>query len=286
MPKRGHAVPGREGLDGTDRPSMPTGPGLSGVEDPRPHKKKRKYVRKGQSALKAKFTSNTPPPVPPPRTLNLDPTDLAAAEEGTTEKEILNNLFSKAFERYTKRQEANRGVDAIAEVVSRIQSGESMKDLEGKLTPLLSEQSSKTTILQAVMFNHMMELVALHWDMRWHLMRELWADLRLQKLKPLEKLALLKLADQCADKAADYINDQNPTFAPLTDVDATMERASKHSVEQAKRARSKDMDGTTPQGREIVRRLTFKAGQAADRIVSSALKKGAPNDQKLPPESK
>jgi hypothetical protein len=277
-------VPVREGLDGTDRPAAPTGPGLAGAEDP-PNKKKRKYVRKGQSKFREQLAPHTPPPVPPPRVLDLDPTGLAAEAEGTTEKEILNTLFSDAFKRYTKRQEADKGVEAIADVVSRIQSGAPMKELESTLTPLLSGQSSKTTILQAVMFNHMMELVALHWDMRWHLMRELWADLRMQKLKPLEKLALLKIADQCADKAAAYINEQNPTFTPMTEIDATMERASKHSADQEKRARSKDMEGTTPQGREIVRRLTFKATQAADKIVSGSLK-NTPEPPKPAPESK
>jgi len=263
---------GREGLDGTDRPTPPPGPGLEGAGDQPPPKKKRQYKRKGNSAFKSQLTGPlNPPPVPQARTLNLDPTELAAEGETSTEREILNNLFSKAFERYTKRQESHRGVDAIADVVSHIQSGASMKELEGKLTPILSEQSSKTTILQAVMFNHMMELVALHWDMRWHLLRELWEDLRMQKLKPLEKLALLKLADQCADKAAGYINEQSNNFQPMTEVDATMERASKNATDDSRKKRAKEMEGTTPQGREIIRRLTFKAKQAADKIVEQAL---------------
>jgi hypothetical protein len=279
MPK--NAVRPDAALHG-EKPAMP---GDQPQGAPVKPKKKRLYKRKGQSVLKAQLTGQvSPPPVPPPRTLNLDPAVLETEGVDGSEKKIIEGLFSKAFERYTKRKEANRGIEAIADVVSHIQSGASMKDMEEKLTPLLSEQSSKTTILQAVMFNHMMELVALHWDMRWHLMRELWEDLREQKLKPVEKLALLKLADQQAERAANYINNQNPTFQPMTEVDSTMERASKQAVDTAKRRNSKELEGTTPQGREIVRRLTFKAKQAADKIVESALAK--PTEAKPPENSK
>lgn len=247
-----------------------------------------KRRKKRRSSLIDKFTGadekqapEIPVEVPKPKIL--DTKDVFGEDvEDESEKNILDNLFKKSFERYAKNQEANRGVDAIGDVVGHIQSGASMKDLEERLTPLLSEQSSKTTILQAVMFNHMMELVALHWDMRWHLMRDLWQDLKSQKLSAMEKLALLKLADKCADKAASYINNQSNQFSPMTEVDGTMERASKNVIDSAKKIRAKEMEGTTPQGREIIRRLTFKAKQAADTLVEKALK---PDTAKAPENS-
>ena len=192
--------------------------------------------------------------------------------------DIIDGLFSKAFDRWIKRDEANKGVDAIAKVVSFIQSGRSIKELESDLVPLLSEQASKANILQAVMFNHQMERVVLYWDARWRMERDLWEDLREQKLTPREKLALLQLASKEAKEAAAYINATTGAFTPMTEVEPTIEKAGKHSSSAALAIKKKEFEGTTPQGREIIRRFTFKAKQAADKLINEALaKENKPN---------
>jgi hypothetical protein len=268
--------PVREGLDGTDRPVAAVGPGLAGLEDPPPKKNhgRPSKVRANIAKPPKKPRVKAPPPEEPPadRVLGLQPEAVLGADD--SQKDIIDNLFSKAFDRWVKRDEANRGVDAIAKVVSFIQSGRSLKEMDAELVPILSEQASKSSILQAVMFNHQMERVVLYWDARWRLERDLWEDLRGQKLTPREKLALLALASKEAKESADYINRANGAFTPMTEVEPTIERAGKHSATKALAAKKQEFEGTTPQGREIIRRLTFKAKQAAAKIVDKELDNG------------
>lgn len=217
--------------------------------------------------------------VPPPRQerrLNFpDPAQVLGPNEEAKagkDKDLIDNLFAAAFDRWLKKEEANKGVAAIAQVVAFIQSGRSLKELDSELIPLLSEQQSKSNILQATMYNHQMERVALHWSTRWDLERSLWEDLRAQKLTPREKIALLELSTREAKEAAAYINDANADFKPMSEVEPTIEKAGKHSASKAAAEKKKEFEGTTPQGREIIRRMTFKAKQAADKIVEEALK--------------
>ncbi|MHC4332497.1 MAG: hypothetical protein ACYSUV_01955 [Planctomycetota bacterium] len=232
------------------------------------------------------------PPQPPPgaqRRLALKPEEILAGVEAhnadageqntdekgpKTEKDILNNLFSQAFARWTKRSESNRGVESIAEVVSHIQGGTSLKEMQDNLSQVLGEQQSKATLLQATMFNHQMERVALHWDMRWQLERDLWQDLREQKMNVAEKLALLKLSCCEAEKSADYINDHSTSFTPLQEVEPVVERASKPATDKDRVAQRKEFEGTTPQGREIIRRMTAKAKSVSEKIVEKAKEDG------------
>jgi hypothetical protein len=216
-----------------------------------------------------------PPVVAPPLVADLQPE--AVLGEGT-QKDIIDNLFNRAFDRWTKREEANQGVGAIAEIVSFIQSGRSLRELEAKLIPLLSEQQAKTNILQAAMYNHQMERIALHWENRWILERDLWMDLREQKLTPREKLALLAFSTKEAKDAAAYINGANVEFRPMKEVEPTIEQAGKHSASKVISDKKKEFEGTTPQGREIIRRMTFKAKVAADQIVDKELAKEAKPD--------
>ena len=274
--------PVREGLDGTDRPVAAVGPGLAGLEDPPPKKMPRKPSKLRQLLNKPKKAQPDPaveeavvPPQRPQRRLNLDPGVLVQDEGHAKEdkgKDLIDNLFAAAFDRWLKKEEANKGVAAIAQVVSFIQSGRSLKELDAELIPLLSEQASKSHILQATMYNHQMERVALHWSARWDLERSLWEDLRAQKLTPREKIALLELSTREAKEAAAYINNASAEFKPMTEVEPTIEKAGKHSASKAAADKKKEFEGTTPQGREIIRRMTFKAKQAADKIVEAALK--------------
>ena len=226
--------------------------------------------------------------VPPPRQerrLNFpDPEQVLAPEaEGKgKDKDLIDNLFAAAFDRWLKKEEANKGVAAIAQVVSFIQSGRSLKELDAELVPLLSEQQSKSNILQATMYNHQMERVALHWSARWDLERSLWEDLRAQKLTPREKIALLELSTREAKEAAAYINDANADFKPMSEVEPTIEKAGKHSASKAAADKKKEFEGTTPQGREIIRRMTFKAKQAAEKLVAAELAKVKETDGTKP----
>lgn len=262
--------------------AKPTTPPAPDAQPPEPPKKRfvkpsklRKLLAKPKKAKPNEAVEEViVPPVPQQeRRLNLPPPDqvLGPAEEGKN-ADLIDNLFAAAFDRWMKKEEANKGVAAIAQVVSFIQSGRSLKELDSELVPLLSEQQSKSNILQAMMYNHQMERVALHWSARWDLERSLWEDLRAQKLTPREKIALLELSTKEADKAAEYINKANDEFKPMSEVEPTIEKAGKHSASKAAADKKKEFEGTTPQGREIIRRMTFKAKQAADKMVEDALK--------------
>jgi hypothetical protein len=275
--------PVREGLCGGDSPILPSGPGLVG-EEARPLKRKRGKPSKIKAAL-AKPPKKPRKPDPAVEAADIPPLDRPlnlhqenAVDEEGGDKDILDGLFAKAFDRWMKKEEADKGVSAIAKVVSFIQSGRSLKELEAELVPLLSEQASKSNLLQATMYNHQMERVALHWSSRWDLERSLWEDLREQKLTPREKIALLKLSTVEAKDAADYINKASGQFTPMTEVEPTIEKAGKHSASKALAEKKKEFEGTTPQGREIIRRFTFKAKQAAEKLVSAELDKEKKTD--------
>ena len=198
-------------------------------------------------------------------------------EDGRQEtgKSIIERLFTKAFERWSKNQEASKGIELIAEVVSRIQAGQSFKEMETALAPVLNEQQAKTNLLQAVMFNHQMERVVLHWDMRWKLERDLWQDLAQQRLSSMEKLTLLGLVSKEAHNAAAYVNTHNPDFHPMTEVEPTLEQASAPALAKERAEIRADLEGTTPQGMEMLRRFTAKAKKRADELVDAVLRNEA-----------
>lgn len=215
-----------------------------------------------------------PRPPKPPRVVNAAAVEEVEREEANapkTEKAMLDQMFTRAFQRYADKGKANRGVELMAAVVDKIQSGESFKALEQDLLSVLSEQRSKTNVLQGVMLNHHLELAALFTDMRWHLMRDMWEDLKTQKLQPMERLALLKLACNEAEKAEAYINSSSP-YEPAGEAHPLLEKADKPSQEKRNVEMRQTLEGTTPAGREVIRRLTFKAKEAAAKLAVGASK--------------
>lgn len=226
-----------------------------------------------------------PPVAPPPYEtqprLHLAPEEILAddtADLPKNDKEVLNKLFGQAMERWTKKKDASKGVELISDVVSRIQSGQPLSDLQVNLGPLLNEQSAKASVVQSAILNHQLERLALHFDMRWFLERDLWQELREMKLNAAEKLVLLKLSCIEADKAAEYINNANPNFQLPQDIEATVDKATKSVSTQATALNRKEFEGTTPQGREVIRRLTFKAKQAANKIIETKKTNGTKSD--------
>jgi len=255
--------------------SIPPSPPSPEQQPPNPEPVKRKHTKSRKSKFR-QLVAQPPklPKKPNPAIEAIDvpqPPQAEAEPNDDSNKDILDGLFYKAFERWISDEDANKGVSAIAKVVSYIQAGKSLKELDAELIPLLSEQQAKSHILQAMMYNHQMERIALHWSSRWNLERSLWEDLNAKNLTPREKIALLQIATREAKDAAAYINGASTPFTPMTEVEPTIEKAGKHSASKALADKKKEFEGTTPQGREIIRRFTFKAKQAASRIVDTEL---------------
>jgi len=202
-----------------------------------------------------------------------------------TKKDMIDRLFTAAWERRAQTQASSQGVALIAEVVSRIQTGQPVKEMANLLAPILSEQQAKTNILQALMFNHQMERVVLHWDMRWQLERDLWEDLKQQKLTPAEKLTLLSLSCKEAEKAASYVDAHSPNFKPITDIAGILEQTAKPDMEHLRADIRADLIGTTPQGMEAIRRFTAKAKKRAEELVGAALKNEAEEEAQKQPSN-
>jgi len=280
--------------------SIPPAPEVPADEaqEVRPAPKRKAYRSKAKSKI---IQEETPrrmrpprppkPPKPPrpprnpkpPRLVNLNAVEEVEREEAApkTEKAMLDQMFTRAFKRYADKGKANRGVELMAAVVDKIQSGESFKELEKDLLSVLSEQKSKTNVLQGVMLNHHLELAALFTDMRWQLMRDMWEDLKTQKLQPMERLALLKLACNEAEKAEAYINSSSP-YVPAGEAHPLLDKADRPSQEKRHLEQRQELEGTTPQGREAIRRMSFKAKEAAAKIVENIAKASAtpPNPEK------
>lgn len=232
-----------------------------------------------------------PKPAPAPRALSptelvlprppqapLPPNPIQPTIEEQAEGNVLEILFARAMRNRTDTKPADDPGMAMMQALShQVQHGLPIKELEGIMVPHLGEMSSKIHLWRnAVAYHTMFERGALYALARWTLEKSLWDDLINQRLSPVEKLALLQLAIKEMDKVGDTLGEYQETLesggkGTAADIESATEKSDR-PLSKTEDPSAKDLEGTSPVGRELARRLMSKAEKAANKLVEDALK--------------
>jgi hypothetical protein len=215
----------------------------------------------------AELTAGVAPPPPPPQA---DP----QAEEGSA----LEVLYARALRDHaTVKPADDKGMSMLQAVALQVRSGQPLKSIDGVLVPNLSDLQAKIQLLQnASIWHEAFERMPMLSLARWVLEKTLWDDLINGKLTPSEKLTMLVHAIKELEKNNNKLdefqgNAEHGGKGASADVGATTTKADKTLVKVADPT-LKDLEGTSPVGRELARRLISKAGLAAEKLVQDALK--------------
>jgi hypothetical protein len=150
--------------------------------------------------------------------------------------------------------------------IPRFIGGKPSGDVKEEISKVTEGIQDKFRIVGAMVDTHALERWGLSVQMRWKLSQSLYADLEVDKLSPLEKLALLKMVStECDDLEKIIRHGANPLQdieGTLAKVDATLQG---NASELANRLKN-----TTPQGREIARRLAYKAQQLSKQVSAAS----------------
>lgn len=206
-----------------------------------------------------------PPPQPPP------------GGEQQAEGNVLEILFARAMRNRSDTKPADDpGMAILQSLTHLIQHGKPLKTIEDIIIPHLGESPSKRQLFRnAMRYHNVFERGSLLALARWTLEKSLWEDLINQRLSPVEKLALLQLAIKEMDKVQDGLDnddDEDTSKGSAADIEAAAERSDRPLTKTVDPT-SKDLEGTSPVGRELARRLVDRAGKAAEKLVEETLKK-------------
>lgn len=172
------------------------------------------------------------------------------------------------------------GVAMLNAVMHQFQHGQPLKAIEDIVIQHLGEMASKIHLVRNVTAYHDMERRALYAHVCSVLEDALWDDLINQRLTPSEKLALLQLAirenDKIDGRLGNFGHDLEKSGKGTgQDIESAVEKPDRilHKVEDPN---AKELEGTSPIGRELARRLMDRAGKSSEKIVQEALKGQTP----------
>lgn len=196
--------------------------------------------------------------------------------EREREGKVLEQLFTQALRRTEALKPAeDTGMKLIQAISHSISNAEPVGKLDALMLPHLGEMASKAHLmLMALNYHNIVERVSLYSMARWTLEKGLWNDLIQGAMSPVEKLALLQLTIKEMDKAQVLATDYKETMesggrGTTADVQATSEKMDR-AVKKEDLAAVKELEGTTPVGREVVRRMLDKANTALQRMVQAS----------------
>lgn len=248
----------------------PTGP------KPAPPPKTLSPAQLTQAAVTPQVTQQVTPQVPP------TPPPPPGAGEATAEGNILEMLFARALRNRADTKPADDpGMAMLQALAHQVQTGQPLKDIEGIVVPHLGEMASKIHLfLNALAYHNMFERGALLSLARWTLEKSLWEDLINQRLSPVEKLALLQLAIKESDKIQSNLGEYQVNLekggkGTAADIESAVEKPDR-ALHKTEDPGAKDLEGTSPVGRELARRIMGRAGKASEQIVADALKNQKP----------
>ena len=210
-------------------------------------------------------------PVPTPIPADIDP-QIAAIDP-----DILEGPLSRVGDDLAKRRFAipkgkrikpiDSPVLATADkAIPRLLTGKPTDDVKEEIAKVTDGIEDKYKIVGALVDHHTVERWGVQARLRWKLEQSLMADLEVDKLSPLEKLALLKMVAPQCDAMEKIIragaNPMKDVEQTLKNVDATIQANNTSSM-------AARLKGTTPQGREIARRLAYKANQLCKQMTQA-----------------
>ena len=206
--------------------------------------------------------------------------------EGEREKNVLEQLFTMALRRGDQLKPAeDTGIKLVQSIAELVIQAKPVSALDSTMLPHLGEISAKMHLmLNALNYHNLFERGAMYALARWTLEKSLWQDLMNNELSPVEKLSLLQLSIKEMDKVqaniGTYKDDLDSSGKGTSaDIQSTSERVDR-SVAKEDNTASKELEGTSAQGREVARRLLDKASKVLDKTVKEAIGNGTRGNDK------
>lgn len=231
-------------------------------------------------------TPLTPAQLKPP--VGAASTAVAPVTPATTDGEgnVLEQLFTMSLRRSdTVKPAQDTGMQLVQAIAASVTQAQPVSRLDTTMLPHLGEMSAKIHLmLNALNYHNLFERGALYSLARWTLEKGLWQDLMSGNLAPVEKLALLQLATKEMDKVEARLgaykeNLETSGRGTTGDIQTTAERVDR-SVTKEDNSELKELEGTSPVGREVTRRLLDKAAKALDKKVQEAIANSSKEDSK------
>lgn len=160
---------------------------------------------------------------------------------------------------------ASQALAVAAEVIPRFVQGKPTAQIKEKVAKVASAVDEKYKVLGSIVDSHMQERYLLHANMRWDLEQSLYRDLQADSLPALAKVAIYKMVREEAALMEKIIR---AGANPLQDVQNALEKVDTVQ-KQTPGAMAKRLEGTTPQGREVARRLAAQAAALSKKLSST-----------------
>lgn len=164
------------------------------------------------------------------------------------------------IEREIEEAKADTVLNTLSKVVGSIKTGESITDdTRESVTKLISNQEDRAELIQNLLLTHQYDRLVRYTKIRDHLERVMLACAKRGDLTAAEALAFMKITMEQTDSISSEVK------AGATSVQDLMGMLNKvdFAVQISEKELEKKFANTSPQGREIVRRLATRLSKAA-----------------------
>ena len=165
------------------------------------------------------------------------------------------------IEREIEDAKADSVLNTLSKVVGSIKTGESITDeTRESVTKLISNQEDRAELIQNLLLTHQYDRLVRYTKIRDHLERVMLTCAKRGDLTAAEALAFMKITMEQTDSISSEVR------AGATSVQDLMGMLNKvdFAVQIGEKELEKKFANTSPQGREIVRRLATRLSKAAN----------------------
>ena len=146
-------------------------------------------------------------------------------------------------------------LQVLEQVVEALRTGEPLEGVRGDVERLVTNQQVKTDLINNIVLAHDFERLTLYLKARSKLERFLFGLLNEDKLTAQDALAYFKIVYEESKALTERVQGG---ASPVKDASAELDKVDL-AVRQAQEAMKAKLKDTSPQGREIIRRLRHKA---------------------------
>lgn len=148
-------------------------------------------------------------------------------------------------------------LDLLQQIVNGFQSGKSIASLGDKLSQLTNNQEQRSELISALVTSHDYSRLVKYMAVRSHLEDELLASACRDDLSPAERIMMLKLV---GDETGQLEQKIQASSTGIKDMMSLMNKVD-YTLQVGEHNLRSQYAKTTPQGREIVRRLALRLQQ-------------------------
>lgn len=196
-----------------------------------------------------------------------------AEAEPATERKALDALLSKQLEEFDGST-ADPTVSLLKKVSEALNQGHDISKFKKQINKVAKSQMDKLSVIDMLVMAHNMDRMVQYISARSTLERFLLNCLNTAKMTPLEALAYYKVVQAEASQLSNLVSMAAGVDNPSKDVGALVDKVSKETMV----SKGKDeLDSVSPQARELIRRIRYRATKVAGMKVSKGEK---PPDKK------